>query len=169
MIRWQIQGTDRVVSGEELPPWLQAGWLAPQAPVSADGGATWIPAAEAARRMAARGDDAVAMFVPMRTAPWAIVGQYVALFSLLFFGGPLAVGATAAAFDHGTKLVFKLGLLAVALVVGPLPPALAAWLARREIRRDPTLRGTGRMWFAVVCAVVMLLPLLVGLLVAPFR
>ena len=168
MIQWVVQGTNQTV-GEDLPAWVHAGWLHPQAPVSADGGRTWIPAVEAARRLVARGDDAMAFLVPMRTSTYATVAQYIGLFSLLFFGGPLCAIAAAIAWDPAkTTIGFRLGFIATALVLGPLPVLLPVFLGHREIKKDPTLRGNFRLIFGAGCGGLMALAVLgalVGLVV----
>ena len=169
MVRWTVAGTNQVL-GDELPSWVQAGWLPPHVPVSADGGRTWIPATEAVRRLYARGDDIAAMFVPMRTATFATVAQYTGLFSLLFFGGPLCLIAMMTGFDPGTMTVpFRVCFFAAAILLGPSPIALFAWLGRREIKRDPTLRGNGRIVFALVCAALMAVQVFVGMVASAVR
>jgi hypothetical protein len=162
MITWTIEGTNQCV-GNELPSLVQSGWLHPARAVSADGGRTWIPALEAARRLAARGDDGLAFIVPMRTATYATLAQYIGLFSLLFFGGPLSFMTAALAFDHGPTKRFRIIFALVAAVLGPAPVALFACLGRREIKKDPTLRGTGRVIFAWVCVAPMAIACAAGI------
>lgn len=167
-IEWQIQGTAHRV-GADLPDWVARGWLHPMCPVSADGGRTWITAGEAARRLHLRGSDELAMLIPTRVGGWATGGQYLGLFSLLFFGGPICFLAAVLGWDHGPTHLVRLVVVLVALVLGPLPVAACAWLGRREIARDPTLRGTGRVVFAWVTATLMALPALAGLVGAIVR
>jgi hypothetical protein len=156
MITWTVQGTNTRV-GAELGWLVQSGQLHPMCPVSADGGRTWIHALDAAQRMNARGDDGLALIVPMRTGAWATGAQYVALFSLLFFGGPICFGAAALSFDHGPTIAARLVFTLVATALGPLPVGLMTWLGHREIKKDPTLRGKGRLIFALVCTALMAL------------
>jgi hypothetical protein len=141
-------------------------------PVSADGGRTWIYALDAAQCMNARGDDGLALIVPMRTGAWATGAQYVGLFSLLFFGGPFCFAAAAMAFEHGPTITVRLVVTLIATAVGPLPVALMTWLGHREIKKDPTLRGKGRLIFALVCTALMALACVfafVGLFVSAVR
>ncbi len=88
--------------------------------------------------------------------------QYVGFFSLLFFGGPLSVLGAILAWDDGPTRLVRFIVLLAAFVLGPLPVALAALLGRREIPRDPTLRGGGRLIFAAVTAALMMLALAAG-------
>lgn len=167
-IEWQIQGTAQRV-GAELPDWLARGWLHPACPVSADGGRTWIPAAEAARRLHLRGSDELAMIMPTRESGWATGGQYLGLFSLLFFGGPACFLSAVLGWDPGPRHVVRLVFVLVAIALGPLPVAACAWLGRRDIQRDPTLRGTGRVLFAWVTAALMAIAAFAGLVGAIVR
>ena len=135
----------------------------PQMPVSLDQGRTFLPAAVAAERLRARGDDLVAAFVPTRVETFSALAGYIAVFSGLFFGGPISLVAAVVAFDPGqVSIAVRLGVVAAAIVLGPLPPAAAALLGLRAIRRDPTLRGKGRAIFALVIAAIMLVACLVG-------
>jgi hypothetical protein len=142
---------------------VRSGHLHPETPVSLDQGRSWLPASLAAQRFESRGDDAVAFMIPVRTETWSTVAGYIALFSLLFFGGPFAFAAALVGFDPGPTITVRLGTVAAALVLGPLPPAAMALLGLRALRRDPTLRGKGRAIFALVCAGLMAAGCLVGL------
>ena len=135
----------------------------PQTPVSLDQGRTFLPAAVAAERLRARGDDLVAAFVPTRVETYSTLAGYIAIFSGLFFGGPISLVAAVVAFDPGqVSIAVRLGFIAAAIVLGPLPLAAFALLGLRAIRRDPTLRGKGRAIFALVIAAIMLLACLAG-------
>ena len=162
MITWIVQSTGRTVTGDELVAWAHSGQLHPQTMVSANGGRDWIIARQAVFRMEARGDDGMAFLIPTRTSTYATLAQYVGLLSLLFFGGPLSAGAMSIAWDDNGKmtLLFRLGFFAVAALLGPTPVFLAAFFGKREIERDPTLRGKGRLIFGLVCGLLMLLPIL---------
>jgi hypothetical protein len=139
-------------------------------PASIDGGKSWMPAWQLDLKLRARGDDGVAFLVPMRTEPWSMVAGYLAVFSLLFFGGPISLVTATMAFDPGTmSKLFRLAIVLVAVVLGPLPIAGLAELGRRALLKDPTLRGKGRMIFAFVVAGILVLPCLVGLVGALLR
>jgi hypothetical protein len=142
---------------------IQRGELHPETPVSFDAGCSWLPARIAAQRLQWRGDDGIALVLPTRTESWSTLAGYVALFSLLFFGGPLSVMAGALGFDGASAPHFRLAFPLVVLVLGPLPLALFSLLGLRAIRRDPTYRGKGRAIFALICAAVMAAACLVGL------
>ena len=143
---------------------VRAGQLAPDVPVSVDAGRTWIRSDVLFSRLHARGDDATAMLVPTRVETYSTLGQYLGLFSLLFFGGPICAMPVAMAFDPGTmsKLV-RLGFWLGAMVLGPLPIAALGLLGLRALRRDPTQRGKGRAIFALVVAGIMGVPVLISL------
>jgi hypothetical protein len=105
-----------------------------------------------------------------RIATWAILAVYLALSSLVFFGGPLTIIATAICLKHGgTGLDVRLGFAIVGLVVGPLPIAVTAHLGQREIRRNPALHGKGRIAVAYACAALMAVPLFVGVAASLLR
>ena len=105
-----------------------------------------------------------------RDSTWAILAVYLALASLLFFGGPLTVIAAALCWKHGdTPEGVRLAFALVALAIGPLPIAVLARLAQQEMRDDPKLLGKGRMLFAYGCAALMAVPLLTGVLVSIVR
>ena len=140
--------------------------LNPAAPVSLDGGHTWLPAVEAARWLHARGDNGLAAIVPMHVEGWSMGAGYLAVFSLLFFGGPIVFGTTFAAFDDGPTLLVRLGAVLVGIVLGPLPLAFMGWRGLVNIRRTPSYRGKGRAMFALVVAAVMALACGVGLVAA---
>ena len=162
-----------VLQGQDLvaQPWHEAafmnavalGQIHPATPASVDGGQTWITAAVVAHRLQARGDDGIAFFVPMRTEGWSLGAGYLAIFSGLFFGGPLCFAAPFVAAEIGPSVAFKLCYPLVALLLGPLPPAAMALLGLRALRRDPTCRGKGRAIFALVVAALMALCALIGL------
>ena len=138
------------------------GHVHPAAPVSLDAGRTFLPAAVLASRLQHRGDDVLAAVLPTRVETFSALAGYIAVFSGLFLGGPFALGAAIIGFESGPTLAFRIGAIALALVLGPLPPALAALAGLRAIRRDPTLRGKGRAIFALVIAGLMLLGCLAG-------
>jgi hypothetical protein len=140
-----------------------AGRLHPDTPVSFDGGASWLAAGLAAQRLRARGDDALAVFIPTRIEPWSMAAGYVAIFSGLFFGGPISFLAAVLGFDPGPTVLVRLITVLVCSLLGPLPPALMGWLGLRGLRRDPTYRGKGRAVFALVVAGLMAVPCLIGL------
>ncbi len=149
---------------------VRAGQLAPDVPVSVDAGRTWIRADVLFARLHERGDDGAAMFVPMRVETYSTLGQYLGLFSLLFFGGPICVIPVAMAFDPGTtSILLRLGFWLGAMVLGPLPIAALGLLGLRALRRDPTQRGKGRAIFALVVAGIMAAPMLVALPFLLFR
>lgn len=153
----------------EEPAFLHAVFaqqLHPETPVSLDGGRSWVPALQAARWLHARGDNGLAAVVPMHVEGWSMGAGYLAIFSLLFFGGPIVFGTTFAAFDDGPKLLVRLGAVLVGIVLGPLPIAFMGWRGLVNIRRTPTYRGKGRAIFALVVAGVMALPCAVGLVAA---
>lgn len=151
---------------------LADGRLSPTAQVSSDGGRIWLPAPQALQRarLAGHNDAMVGYVVPGRVEPNALIAGYIALFSLLFFGGPMAVLAAVIGWDDGKmKLGVKLALIAGAFALGPAPIALLCRGAGRKLRQDPTLDGRGRMIFAAVVAVLMTVPILVGVLGALVR
>jgi hypothetical protein len=156
-------GTNVDWAAERIVAAVQGGQPAPATPVSFDGGRSWLPADRIVSGLRARGDDAVGLVVPIHTEPWSVVAGYVALFSLLFFGGPIAALAVVAAFDPGPRMAVRLGAVAVGLLLGPLPIAFVGWLALRGLRKDPTYRGKGRAIFSLVVAGLLTALCLVGL------
>ncbi len=162
-----------VQNGAQVGTWTEPAFvnavfmrqLPPETPVSFDGGRSWIAAWQAAQSLHARGDDGVAAVVPMNVEGWSMGAGYSAVFSGLFFAGPLSIGAGVAAFDAGGKPIPMLIFTAVAFVLGPLPIAAMALLGLRNLRRDPTKRGKGRAVFALVVAAVLAVPNVLGLVV----
>lgn len=148
---------------------LAQGRIWRELPTSIDGGKTWMPAWQLDLKLRARGDDGVAFLVPMRTELWSMVAGYLAVFSLLFFGGPIALCVAILAFDTGPKKLLRLAFVLGGTLLGPAPIAGAAELGRRALTKDPTLRGKGRMIFAFVVAGVLVVPCLVGLVGALLR
>lgn len=140
-----------------------SGQLHPEASVSLDGGSSWLAAGLVAQRLHARGSDELALIAPQRTEPWSVAAGYVALFSLLFFGGPIALVVVLFGFDTGPKIGVRLAAVAIGLLLAPLPPALMGWLGLRAIRKDPTYRGKGRAIFALVVGALLAAPCLVAL------
>lgn len=162
-----------VQNGAQVATWAEPAFvhavfsrqLAPETPVSFDGGRSWLAAWPAAQSLHARGDDGIAAVVPMNVEGWSMGAGYAAVFSGLFFAGPLSIGSCVAAFDPGGKPVPMLVFMAVALVLGPLPIAAMALLGLRSLRRDPAKRGKGRAVFALIVAAILAVPNLVGLVV----
>jgi hypothetical protein len=148
---------------------LAQGRMWREVPASIDGGKTWMPAWQLDLKLRARGDDGVAFLVPMRTEAWSMVAGYLAVFSLLFFGGPISFGAAILAFDKGPTKLIRLAFVLGGILLGPAPIAGTAELGRRALLKDPTLRGKGRMIFAFVVAGILALPCLVGLVGALLR
>ena len=142
---------------------VDQGRMHPATPVSVDGGQTFVDASVMASRLRSRGDDGFAAVLPSRVETWSFLAAYLALFSLLFFGGPFAGVAAVIGFDAGPKVTFRLAMIGGALLLGPGPIALVGWLGLRAIRRDPTYRGKGRAIFALVVAALMLVGCLVGI------
>ena len=132
-------------------------------PTSVDGGKIWLPAWQLDQKLRARGNDVEAWLMPKATEAWSTVAGYLALFSLLFFGGPLALAAGIMGWDHGPTKVARFCLVLGGLVLGPAPIAGMAELGRRALRADPMLRGRGRMIFAMVVAGILLVPCAIGL------
>lgn len=138
--------------------------LDPNTPVSLDGGRSWLPAWQAAQRLQAPVDDGgLAAIVPIRVEGWSMGAGYVAIFSGLFFAGPLAIGACVAGVSGDGKALPIVLFALFALAAGPLPIAAMAWLGLRNLRRDPSYRGKGRAIFALVVAALLTVPCLVGL------
>jgi fructose-specific phosphotransferase system IIC component len=105
-----------------------------------------------------------------RDSTWGILAVYLAVASLVFFGGPLALIATAMCFKHGeTSESVRFAFAAVALVVGPLPVGVLARLAQREMRENAKLLGRGRVLFAYACAALMAAPVVAGVVVSLVR
>jgi hypothetical protein len=148
---------------------LAQGRIWREVPASIDGGKNWMPAWQLDLRLRARGDDGVAFLVPLRTEPWSMIAGYLAVFSLLFFGGPLSVVVAMMGWDSGPKKLLRLAFVLGGLALGPAPIAGAAELGRRALLKDPTLRGKGRMIFAFVVAGILALPCFAGLVGALLR
>ena len=151
------------LSAELFRQELAQGRIWRELPTSIDGGKNWMPAWQLDLRLRARGDDGLAFLVPMRTEAWSTVSGYLALFSLLFFGGPLSFGVAVMGFEPGMKKLVRIAFLLGALLISPGPIALTAELGRRALLRDPTLRGKGRMIFGFVVSAILVIPCLVGL------
>ncbi|MEO8878655.1 MAG: hypothetical protein ABI461_23905 [Polyangiaceae bacterium] len=132
-------------------------------PTSIDGGKVWIPAWQLDQKLRARGSDDEALLMPKSTEAWSAVAGYLALFSLLFFGGPLSLGAAILSWDSGPKRLVRLGFVIAALLLGAAPIAGMAELGRRALSADPILRGRGRMIFAMVVAAILVVPCVIGL------
>jgi hypothetical protein len=139
--------------------------LHPDTPVSFDGGRSWIPAWPAAQSLQARGDDGLAVVLPVNVEAWSMGAGYAAVFSGLFFAGPLSIGSGVAIFHAGGKPLPMLIFALVAFVLGPLPIAAMALLGLRALRRNPALRGKGRAIFALVVAALLAGPNVGGILV----
>jgi hypothetical protein len=139
--------------------------LHPDTPVSFDGGRSWMPAWPAAHSLHSRGDDGLAAVMPMNVEQWSMGAGYAAIFSGLFFAGPLCLGSAAAIFDGGARPLPMLVFALVAFVLGPLPIAAMALVGLRNLRRNPAMRGKARAIFALVVAAVLALPNVVGMLV----
>ncbi len=149
---------------------LAQGRIWRELPASIDGGKSWMPAWQLDLKLRARGDDGVAFLVPMRTEPWSMVSGHLAVFSLLFFGGPISLCVAILAFDPGTMTkLFRLAFVFGGLLLGPAPIAGTAELGRRALLKDPTLRGKGRMIFGMVVAGILVVPCLIGLVGALLR
>jgi hypothetical protein len=136
---------------------VHEGRIAPATRVSIDGGREWMHAGMLVQRADARGDDGLALLIPVgRTEGWSIAAGYVGIFSLLFFGGPLCFAGGVGLTGSGRMTILaRLAFFVVPLLLGPLPPALMASAGLRAIRRDPTYRGKGRAIFALVTAALM--------------
>ena len=138
-------------------------------PVSVDAGRSWEPAWQMDMKLRARGDAVTALVMPMRTEAWSTVAGYIAIFSFLFFGGPICFLAVGTAFDHGPTKLVRLLVTLGAFVLGPLPIALPALLGTRALKKDPTLRGKGRATFAFAVAGVLTMACAVAAVVALLR
>lgn len=166
-----------VQSGAQTAPWAEPAFVSavfarqipPETPVSFDGGRSWLAAWQAAQSLHARGDDGIAAVVPTHVEGWSMGAGYAAVFSGLFFAGPLSIGSCVAAFDPDGKPIPMLVFMTVALVLGPLPIAAMALLGLQNLRRDPAKRGKGRAVFALVVAAILAVPSLVGLVVTLAR
>lgn len=166
-----------VQNGPQPAPWPEyafvnavfARHLHPETPVSFDGGRSWMPAWPAAQSLHARGDDGLAVVVPTNVEQWCMGAGYAAIFSGLFFGGPLALGASIAMFENGPRPLPMLVFALVAFVLGPLPIAAMALVGLRNLRKNPVLRGKGRAIFALVVAGILGVPNVVAILVYLFR
>ena len=141
---------------------VRSGAIAADAPASLDGGHSFQPAGMVQQRLA-QDDQAMSLVMPVRVETWAVLSGYLALFSLLFFGGPAVLVGVIAAWDPASKLQARVIFLAVGLVLGPLPIAACAALARRNLVRDPTQRGMGRVWFAFGVAGLLALACCAGM------
>jgi len=124
------------------------------APVSADGGVSWLPAWQAAQQPLPA-DDALALLIPVRVNGYALIAGYVGLFSVLFFGGPICLVAGAFFAAPKAPWAVRLVALVVALLLGPLPPAACAYLAHRQLRANPAERGMARVVTGYVSAGLM--------------
>ena len=138
-------------------------------PVSVDAGRSWAPAWQMDMKLRARGDAVSALIAPMHTEAWSTVAGYLAVFSFLFFGGPICFAAIVMASDHGPTTLFRLAVVLGALLLGPLPIAAPAALGMRALKKDPTLRGKGRATFALVVAGVLTLACIVAAVMAVLR
>jgi hypothetical protein len=143
---------------------VRDGRMHPATRVSLDGGREWIHAAVLVQRLAARGDDALALLVPAgRIETWSVAAGYLGGFSLLFFGGPLCfIGGMVLTAKGTMTLLVRLGIFVVPVLLGPLPPALMARAGLRALRRDPTYRGKGRAIFALVASALMVVAAFAG-------
>ncbi len=165
----QETGATVVLHPEHFQQELAVGRMPREIPVSVDAGRSWEPAWQMGMKLRARGDEFTALIAPVHTEAWSTVAGYIAVFSFLFFGGPIAFAAVVMAADHGPTKLFRLCVVLGALVLGPLPIAVPAALGMRALKKDPTLRGKGRAIFALIIAAVLGLACFVAAVVALLR
>lgn len=137
--------------------------LAPHAPVSIDGGRSWMPAMRALEWHRSQAAD-LALIVPTRVEPSALIAGYLGLFSLLFFGGPICVVAALMSWDRGPKPIVGVVAILVGAVLGPLPVLWPARKGHRALQADASLNGMLRVWTAYVAAALMTLALLAAVI-----
>jgi hypothetical protein len=103
------------------------------------------------------------LIVPIKVQPDALIVGYLAIFSLLFFGGPISFLTAILGWDAGPKSIVRFGAVAVGLLLGPLPIGLYARHAHKRLLANPEARGMARVYTAYVCAALMGLGVAVGL------
>ncbi|MBW2529474.1 MAG: hypothetical protein JRI23_35180 [Deltaproteobacteria bacterium] len=161
---WQAGAAPAATDPAQVRAALQSGQLAPTAQVSTDGVVSWLLASQALQQQGQ--DDALAMVIPVRVNPYALIAGYLGLLSLLFFGGPISLIAGAFFAAPKATIPIRLAALAVGLLLGPVPPAAFAYLGHRALRRNPEERGMGRVITGYVAAGLMLVAFVVTAIVA---
>jgi hypothetical protein len=144
--------------------------LPPTTPVSVDGGASWSAALVVFKqRSTPSADTALGVLIPVKVEPTALAVGYLALATLLMFGGPLTAVAALFLVDRGPTVGVKLGAVVVALVLGVLPPIGLGLLARRRVAATAGATGMGRAWFSIGVGVLLAFVLLLGVVAALVR
>ena len=147
------QAVHQAVATSQLPP---------GAPVSVDGGRSWMPAMRALEWHRTASAE-MSLLVPTRVEPNSVIAGYSGLFSTLFFGGPIAFLVAIMGWDPGPKAHVKLAIAAVGALLGPLPILWVARKGRIALAADPSMNGMGRVWTGYVAAALMALGILAGL------
>ena len=156
---WQAGAAPVATEPKQLVAALQGGQLPSDAPVSIDGGHSWVPAWQAAQQHGQ--SEALAMVIPVRVNSYALIAGYVGLLSLLFFGGPISLIAGGFFAAPKATVGIRIGALVAGLLLGPVPPAACAYLAHRQLRRNPDERGMGRVITGYVTAALMVVAFVV--------
>ena len=164
------QGAPSAHPPQQLVEAWRAGRIPTNASVSNDGGRTWQPIGYAFGGSAQPPEvQGLELLVPIKVQPDALIVGYLAIFSFLFFGGPMAFVTAIMAWDPGPKSIVRFGAVAVGLLLGPLPIALYARHAHKKLLANAELRGLARVYTAYVCAGLMGLGVAIGLLGAVVR
>lgn len=164
------QGAPSAHPPQQLVEAWRAGRIPTNASVSNDGGRTWQPIGYAFGGSAQPPEvQGLELLVPIKVQPDALIVGYLAIFSFLFFGGPIGFLTAIMGWDPGPKSIVRFGAVAVGLLLGPLPIALYARHAHKKLLANAELRGLARVYTAYVCAGLMGLGVAIGLLGAVVR
>jgi hypothetical protein len=158
------QGAPSAHTPHEVAEAWRAGRIPRDAPVSNDGGRSWQPIGYAFGGSGQAPEvQGLELIVPIKVQPDALIVGYLAIFSLLFFGGPISFLTAILGWDAGPKSIVRFGAVAVGLLLGPLPIGLYARHAHKRLLANPEARGMARVYTAYVCAALMGLGVAVGL------
>jgi hypothetical protein len=154
---WDDERFKRAVLDKSLPPTTA---------VSTDGGATWSAALLVFKMRHGGSDDALGVFIPVKVDPTAMAVGYLALATLVMFGGPLTLGAAVLVSQPKPTFTFKLGAVLVSLALGVLPPIGLGLLAVRRVKASPGANGLARAYFSVGVGALLALVLAAGVVAA---
>jgi hypothetical protein len=143
--------------------------LSPVTAVSTDGGATWSAALILFKLRYGSSDAGLGVLLPVKVEPTAMAVGYLALATLVMFGGPLTAGAAVLISEPKPTFFVKLGAALVSLVLGVLPPIGLGLLAVRRVNASPGSHGLARAYFSIGVGALLALVLAAGVVASLVR